>query len=119
MRLGRSHLPFAVLLAAATLSLSAMSAQAQSPYDGTWQVTINTQTGSCEPTASYPLTVTDGVISAAGEQVSGKVGREGVVKVSIRGVYANGQLNEHQGSGRWSGASAGIPCTGRWVASRQ
>jgi hypothetical protein len=119
MRLGRSRLSFAVLFAATALSLSAISAHAQSPYDGTWQVTINTQTGSCEPTASYPLTVTDGVVSASGQEVSGRVGREGVVKVNIRGVYANGQLNERQGSGRWNGASAGIPCSGRWVASRQ
>ena len=119
MRFGRTRLPFAVLVATTAFGISAMSAKAQSPYDGTWQVTINTQTGSCEPSASYPLTVSDGVVTAAGAEVSGKVGREGIVKVNIKGVYANGQLNEHQGSGRWNGASAGIPCSGRWVASRQ
>ena len=119
MRFGRSRLAFAVFVAATAVGISAISAQAQSPYDGTWQVTINTQSGSCEPTASYPLTVSDGVVTAAGAEVSGKVGREGVVKVNIRGVYANGQLNERQGSGRWNGASGGIPCSGRWVASRQ
>ncbi|MDE2379548.1 hypothetical protein [Bradyrhizobium sp.] len=92
---------------------------AQSPYDGNWQVTIKTYTGSCEPTASSMLTVADGKISAAGANVSGSIGREGLVRVSINGAYANGQLSGNAGSGKWNGASAGIPCSGRWEASRQ
>lgn len=119
MRQGRSRAPFSFLLATAALALSAISAHARSPYDGTWHVTIQTHTGACEPTASYPLTVTDGVVSAAGAAVNGKVGREGVVRVSIQGVNANGQLSGQQGSGKWSGAANGVPCSGRWVASRQ
>ena len=63
MRFGRTRLPFAIFVATTAFGVSAISAQAQSPYDGTWQVTINTQTGSCEPTASYPLTVSDGVVT--------------------------------------------------------
>ena len=47
------------------------------------------------------------------------IGREGVVKVSIQGAYANGQLSGNAGSGKWNGASGGIPCSGRWEASRQ
>ena len=88
-------------------------------YDGLWNVTIVTKTGSCEPTARYPLTVTDGRISAPGADVSGRVGREGVVKVSIGAAYANGQLSGNTGSGKWNGASGGVPCSGRWEASRQ
>jgi hypothetical protein len=91
---------------------------AQTPYDGLWNVTILTKAGSCEPSVRYPLTVTDGKVSGAAD-VSGSVGREGIVRVSIRGAYANGQLNGNGGSGRWNGASGGIACSGRWEASRQ
>lgn len=102
-----------------TLAASAMPALAQQPYDGTWNVTIVTKSGSCEPTASSTLTVTEGKISAAGANVSGSIGREGLVRVSINGAYANGQVNGNAGSGKWNGASGGIPCSGRWEASRQ
>ena len=92
---------------------------AQTPYDGLWNVTIMTSSGSCEPTASSTLTVTDGKISGAGANVSGSIGNGGLVKVSINGAYANGQLSGNAGSGKWNGASGGIPCSGRWQASRQ
>ena len=91
---------------------------AQTPYDGVWNVTILTRAGSCEPSARYPLTVTDGKVSGAAD-VSGSIGHEGIVKVSIRGAYANGRLNGSSGSGKWNGASGGIACSGRWEASRQ
>jgi type 1 fimbria pilin len=98
---------------------AAAPAVAQSPYDGLWHVTILTKTGSCEPTASSTLTVADGKISGGGTNVSGSIGHEGGVRVSINGAYANGQLSGNSGSGKWNGASAGIPCSGRWEASRQ
>ena len=75
MRQGRSRALSAMFVSMAALATFAGSAQAQTPYDGTWNVTIHTQTGSCEPTASYPLMVADGVVSAPGAAVSGKVGR--------------------------------------------
>jgi len=96
----------------------AAPAFAQNPYDGNWQVTIVTKSGTCEPTASSTLTVAEGRISAAGANVTGTIGREGLVRVSINGAYANGQLSGNAGSGKWNGASAGIPCSGRWEASR-
>ncbi len=108
-------------VAAATIAiaLAIQPAAAQTPYDGLWNVTIVTSSGSCEPRAQYPLTVTDGRISAPGADISGRVGRQGLVKVSIQGAYANGQLTGKSGSGKWNGASGGIPCSGRWEASRQ
>ena len=109
---------FGSFLIAAT-SLVAAPALAQSPYDGLWQVTVVTKTGSCDAQTSSTLTVTDGKISAPGADVSGSVGREGLVRVSIHGAYANGQLSGNAGSGKWNGASAGVPCSGRWEASRQ
>lgn len=104
---------FAVVLV--TLTVPAV---AQTPYDGLWRVTVVTKTGNCEPTTSYPLTVEDGKVSGAAD-VSGSVGREGFVKVSIRGAYANGQLNGNAGSGKWNAASAGMPCSGHWQAAKQ
>jgi type 1 fimbria pilin len=98
---------------------AAAPASAQSPYDGLWNVTVVTKAGSCEPTTNSTLTVSDGKISAPDADVSGSVGREGLVRVSIHGAYANGQLNGNAGSGKWNGASAGIPCSGRWEAARQ
>ena len=109
----------ALFLASALTALAAAPAIAQTPYDGLWNVTIVTKTGSCEPSARSTLTVADGKISAAGADVSGSIGREGVVRVSINGAYANGHLNGNAGSGKWNGASAGIPCSGHWEASRQ
>jgi hypothetical protein len=106
---------FAVITSAAAFAAPAF---AQTPYDGLWQVTVVTKTGSCEPTTRSTLTVTDGKVSAGGTH-AGSVGREGLVRVSINGAYANGQLNGKTGSGKWNGASAGVPCSGRWEASRQ
>src|SRR5882757_4305844 len=103
----------------AAAALAAAPAAAQTPYDGLWSVTIVTKTGGCEPTASSTLTVADGKVSGAGAAVSGSIGREGLVRVSINGAYANGQLSGNAGSGKWNGASAGVPCSGRWEASRQ
>jgi hypothetical protein len=106
-------------LAAAAALLSAAPANAQTPYDGLWNVTIVTKAGSCEASKRSTLTVTDGKVSAAGADISGSIGREGLVRVSIGGAYANGQLSGNVGSGKWNGASAGVPCSGRWEASRQ
>jgi hypothetical protein len=119
MRFDRIRTAFCTTFILAAVSVAAVPALAQTPYDGLWNVTIITKTGSCEATAHYPLTVSDGKISAGGAEVSGHVGREGVVKVSIGPAYANGQLSGNSGSGRWNGASGGVPCSGRWEASRQ
>ena len=116
MRLNRIATIFSVLVLAGSLSTPAF---AQQPFDGTWNVTIVTNTGSCDPSASSTLTVAEGKISAAGANVSGSIGREGLVRVSINGAYANGQLSGNAGSGKWNGASGGIPCSGRWQAARQ
>ena len=93
-------------------------ANAQTPYDGIWSVTVQTKAGSCDPTANYALTVADGRVSGPAN-ISGTVSRSGNVKVSIGGAYANGQLEGSAGSGKWSGASGGVPCSGRWQASKQ
>jgi hypothetical protein len=117
MRHRARHAFFVAIIAAAPLGVT--PANAHNPYDGLWNVTIVTNTGSCEPSTSSTLTVIDGKISAPGASVSGTIGRGGLVRVSINGAYANGQLNGNAGRGKWNGASAGVPCSGRWEASRQ
>jgi len=109
------------LLVCASLFTAVVAAPAFAghPYDGTWNVTVMTKNGNCEPSTSSTLTISDGRVSAAGAAVSGTIGREGLVRVSINGAYANGQLSGNSGSGKWNGASAGVPCSGRWEASRQ
>ena len=107
---------FASFLASSAI-LAAVPVSAQTPYDGLWQVTVVTKTGSCDAQSTSTLTVSDGKIS--GGPVSGSVGSGGLVRVQINGAYAAGQLSGNSGSGKWNGASAGVPCSGRWEASRQ
>jgi hypothetical protein len=108
----------AVLLMLSATAMFAAPAVARTDYDGVWNVTVVTRTGSCEPTTHYPLTVPDGKVSGAAD-LSGSVGPSGVVRASLKGAFANGQLSGNAGSGRWNGASAGAPCSGRWTAVRQ
>src|ERR1700730_11702071 len=102
----RRIVAFGLIAAASTVA----PAYAQQPYDGLWNVTILTRAGNCEPSARYTLTVTDGRVSGAAD-VPVSIGREGNVKVSIRGAYANGQLNGNGGAGRRERGSCGKGCT--------
>jgi hypothetical protein len=114
----RARRALPVLLVLSAMILFAAPAIAQTDYDGAWNVTVITRTGSCQPTTSYPLVVADGNVSGAAD-LSGSVGRNGMVRASLRGAHANGQLSGNAGSGRWNSASAGMPCSGRWTATRQ
>jgi len=118
MRRNRIRVLFAASLFTAAGFASA-PVSAQQPYDGLWQVTVVTKTGSCDAQTTSTLTVNEGKVSSGGGPVSGSVGSGGLVRVSINGAYANGQLSGNSGSGKWNGASAGVPCSGRWEASRQ
>ena len=113
----RTRRALPVLLLSA-MTLFAAPAIAQTDYDGVWSVTVITRTGSCQQTTSYPLVVADGNVSGAAD-LSGSVGRNGVVRASLKGAHASGQLSGNAGSGRWNSASAGMPCSGRWSATRQ
>jgi hypothetical protein len=119
LRMRLNRIGSLLFVSAVTVVATAAPVMAQTPYDGLWSVTVVTKSGSCEPETRSTLTITDGKVSAAGSDVTGSIGREGAVKVSIGGAYANGQLNGNAGSGKWNGASGGIPCSGRWEASRQ
>jgi hypothetical protein len=94
------------------------TARAQTSFDGVWDVTVETRSGNCDASASYRLTVRDGRVSGPND-ISGTVVHEGMVKVSLNGAFANGQLVGKTGSGRWNAASAGKPCSGRWEATKE
>jgi hypothetical protein len=91
---------------------------AQTPYDGMWYVIFETSAGGCEASARYQVTVQDGRISGPAD-ISGKVAHEGLVKASLNGAYAHGQLVGRTGSGRWNAAAAGKPCSGTWQATKE
>src|SRR5258707_14317528 len=111
---GRKHMTIWHLTALGFIAATCIvaPAAAQTPYDGLWNVTILTKAGSCERSVQYPLTVTDGKVSGAAD-VSGSIGREGIVKVSIRVAYANGQLSGNGGPGEGEGGPCGIVFKGR------
>src|ERR1700712_3422893 len=106
-------------IAATAMSVAAAPVSAQQPYDGLWQVTVVTKSGSCDAQTASTVSVNDGKVTGSGAPVSGTVSSGGLVRVSINGAYAAGQLSGNSGSGKWNGASAGVPCRGRWEGSRQ
>ena len=64
----------------AAAALAAAPAAAQQPYDGLWQVTVVTKTGSCDAQTASTVTVADGKVTGSGAPVSGTVGSGGLVR---------------------------------------
>ncbi len=95
-------------------------------YDGMWSVLVITESGTCDRGYRYRVRVENGKMHYDGEagiDVSGEVGTDGKLKVSIRrgeqGATGSGQLSGDSGSGQWSGQSATDKCSGRWQAERR
>jgi hypothetical protein len=114
----RNPMVVVTILVLTGLTAAPLAANAQTPYDGTWNVTIETKAGNCDPTARYAVTVLDGKVSGPAS-VTGSVSRSGNVRVSMGPAYASGQLEGSAGSGKWNAASSGVPCSGKWEASKQ
>ncbi len=112
-------------IASLLLVVFAVNAKAGVAYDGNWKVVIVTQSGTCDPAYSYPVRVTAGRVSYAGDgnfEISGNVSDGGGVNVIIaRGdqkATGSGRLTANSGAGNWIGKSASTACSGRWEASR-
>ena len=114
------------LAAAAILSASAVpaSAFAKSNYDGQWSVLIVTQKGTCDRAYRYPVKIDNGSVGYAGEasfNVSGKVGANGAVTVTVsRGstsAKGTGRMSTTDGAGIWTAGSG--ECSGTWTAERR
>ena len=114
--------------AAAALASGALAAPASSaPYDGTWQVRLVTDTGSCAPSYSYMLGITGSQVRALGGtgappvNVTGGVARNGSVQLAVQHslaqANASGQLRNASGRGTWS--ASGLGCSGYWTAQRR
>jgi hypothetical protein len=120
--LGFALVATATLVAAIVLAGAVKAAGA---FDGTWRVTIITQSGNCDPAYSYPVKVEGGRVSYSGDgsfDITGQVGDAGAVSVAIaRGdqkASASGKLSATTGTGQWSGKSSSTACSGRWEAVR-
>jgi hypothetical protein len=115
------------LIATAGLSFGATrSAVARTPYDGSWSVSIVTESGDCDRGYRYPVAIVDGRVMHAdqGDQsfvISGQVNRKGAVSVSVRrgeqSAEGTGRLSLSDGQGQWRSPSSN--CYGYWTAERR
>jgi hypothetical protein len=94
-------------------------------FDGSWSVTIITQSGGCGPEYRYGVQIINGVISTDtndSASVRGRVSPNGAVSVGVSSggsqAVGQGRLSQTSGSGTWRGESSGQSCTGVWQAAR-
>jgi hypothetical protein len=92
-------------------------------YDGTYQVDITTEVGSCTPTGRGTVTVSDGIVVSTSDssvRAFGRIGADGVASFAFhRGsdvAHVSGRLKGAQGGGAWSEPTQ--QCGGRWRATK-
>ena len=110
------------LLALATVAATASFANAGTPYDGRWSLSIVTQHGTCD-TYNFPVNITNGAVTFPGlVKASGRVTAKGGVRVFVaaggKSASGSGKLSLGSGSGRWTGRSGDARCSGSWTAQR-
>src|SRR5260221_11119644 len=110
MRSNRIRDLFFASLVASAASIAAAPVSAQQPYDGLWQVTVVTKSGSCDAQTTSTVNVSDGKIS--GGPVSGTVGSGGLGEAPIKGAYRTGQLGANSASGNRNGEYPDVPSSG-------
>ena len=98
-------------------------AQARSNFDGSWDLIFVTQYGACDPSYSFTVNVSNGVVTHPNlVRFRGYVARSGAVRasVTVQDKYASGsgRLFATTGRGTWSGHSGGARCSGYWSAQR-
>jgi hypothetical protein len=94
--------------------------------DGSWNVLIITEKGSCDRSYSYNVDVANGRVNYSGStaiNLAGTVAPDGAVKVSIKagnqGASGTGRLSGSAGTGTWRNHSSDGECAGRWEAVRR
>src|SRR5215510_2554572 len=102
----------ALALLAATAVPASAPAVAKSNFDGQWSVLIVTHKGTCDRAYRYPVKIDNGSVGYAGSAsftVSGKVGDNGAVTVTVargsQSATGQGHLSLTDGGGRWTAAS--------------
>jgi hypothetical protein len=101
----------------------APAAYGRSAYDGSWDLVFVTQRGACDPSYSFTVDVTNGVVTHPNlVRFRGYVAKSGSVRasVTVQDKYATGagKLFETSGRGTWSGHSGRAGCSGYWTARR-
>ena len=109
-----------IVLASVPVATSATAA----PFDGKWSVRLVTHSGACDSNYSQTIAIEDGQVRALasgdGPAISGGIGSDGTVALTIRRsiaqANANGRLTTKSGAGAWTLSMLG--CSGRWTATR-
>jgi hypothetical protein len=111
------------MIAAACLFATASAAHARSAYDGSWDLVFVTQKGACDPTYSFTVNISDGVVTHPNlVRLRGHVAKPGSVhaSVTVQDKFASGtgKLFGTSGRGSWSGRAGSARCSGHWTAQR-
>jgi hypothetical protein len=115
-----------VLKCAAALVLSAIQIApsiAGTNFDGAWNLIFVTQRGECDPTYSFGVNISNGIVSHPNlVRFTGRVATNGLVhaSVTVQDKYAvgSGRLTRRSGHGTWKGRSGSARCSGYWTAQR-
>jgi hypothetical protein len=98
----------ATVLSTLLAASSASTAFARSIYDGDWSVLIITQSGSCDASYRYGVTISDGNVTYQGGApitLQGRVTPKGAVRVIVQSgnqwADGSGRLKGNQGGGVW------------------
>jgi hypothetical protein len=110
---------------AAAAAVTAAPAPAVSQFDGTWSVSIVTDSGECDRGYRYALHIANGKITYDNPSfdISGQVNPRGQVRVVVKAgsqqAIGTGRLSRDYGVGTWSGGSPTSQCAGHWEAERR
>jgi|1186.fasta_scaffold539048_1 hypothetical protein len=111
-----------ILGLAAGMMVGAPVLAKEASIDGTWNVRLMTEAGTCDSVYSQTVAIQNGQVRAlSGDAtISGGIARDGSVALTISNSLANanatGRINARRGSGGWNLAMLG--CSGRWIATR-
>jgi hypothetical protein len=124
--LKRSVLFAAALLAASSWTAAAApAAPGLAQFDGTWSVSIITDSGECDRGYRYALHISGGRVTYDNPSfdISGQVNPRGQIRVVVRAgsqeAVGTGRLSRDYGTGTWSGQSPTSHCSGHWEAERR
>lgn len=112
----------AVLAFATTMMVSAPAMAKDVSVDGTWNVKLLTEAGTCDSVYSQTVAIQNGRVRplSGDATISGGVARDGRVALIISNMLATasatGRIDAQQGAGGWMIAALG--CSGRWTATR-
>ena len=123
IRTAAAALAFAALTGAMAPAFAAPTASAKG-FDGGWSVLIVTEKGTCDRAYRYPVKIENGSVGYAGSasfNVSGKVGDNGSVTVTVsrgsQSAKGTGRMSASDGTGTWIAGSG--ECSGTWTAERR